>query len=124
MHLRLRCWWRPAERFFFLANRRQPAVLGEGGMGRTMFMAMVVFAPSPSRLAKEKDPDQHTDPHQGKGAGHDKKIHPFWCHPAYGWQCVVHGIKIKSVLKNLPVESYGLSTGVLSPKSIFSRCIR
>jgi hypothetical protein len=50
-----------------------------------MFMAMVVFAPLPSRLAKEKDPDQHTDPHQGKGAGHDKKIHPFWCHPAYGW---------------------------------------
>jgi hypothetical protein len=24
----------------------------------------------------------------------------------------------------LPVESYGLSSGVLSPKSMFSRCIR
>ena len=89
-----------------------------------MFMAMVVFTPPSSRLAKEKDPDQRADRHQQEGAGHDEKIHPGWCHPAYGWQCVIHGIKIKSVLKNLPVESYGLSSGVLSPKSIFSRCIR
>ena len=59
-----------------------------------MFMAMAVFAPASSRLAKEKDPDQHPDPHQGKGPGHDEKIHPYWCHPAYGWQCVIHGIKI------------------------------
>ena len=89
-----------------------------------MFMAMAVFAPSSSRLAKEKDPDQRTDPHQGKGPGHDEKIHPSWWHPAYGWQCVIHDIKIKSGSQKLPVESYGLSSGVLSPKSIFSRCIR
>jgi hypothetical protein len=48
-------------------------------------MAMVVFAPSSSRLAKEKDPDQRTDPHQDKGTDHDEKIPPSWCHPAYGW---------------------------------------
>jgi len=50
-----------------------------------MFMAMVVFTPPSSRLAKEKDPDQRTDPHQGKGTSHDEKIHPFWGHPAYSW---------------------------------------
>lgn len=89
-----------------------------------MLMAMAVFAPPFSGLAKEKDPDQRTDPHQCKGTHHDEKIHPSWCHPAYGWQYVIHGIKIKSVLKNTPAESYGLSSDVLSPKSIFSRCIR
>jgi hypothetical protein len=35
------------------------------------FMAMTVFVPSPARLAQEKDPDQRTDPHQGKDPGHD-----------------------------------------------------
>jgi hypothetical protein len=55
---------------------------------------MAMFAPSSSRLAKEKDPDQRADRHQQEGAGHDEKIHPCWCHPAYGWQCVIHGIKI------------------------------
>ena len=89
-----------------------------------MFMAMAVFAPPFARLAKEKKPDQRADRHQQEDADHDKKIHPSWCHPAYDWQCVIHGIKIKSVLKNLPVENYGLSSGVLSPKFIFSRCIR
>jgi len=66
MHLRLRRWWRPAGRGFFPANRRQPAILGEGGIWRTTFMAMAVFAPSFSRFAKEKNPNQRADRHQGK----------------------------------------------------------
>ena len=86
-------------------------------------MAMAVFAPSSPGLAKKKKPDQRADRYQQEGAGHDEKIHPSRGYPAYGWQCIIHGVK-KSVVKNMPVKSHALSSGVLSPKSMFSRCIR
>jgi hypothetical protein len=59
-----------------------------------MFMALAGFAPSPPWLANEKSPNQRADRHQQDGAGHDEKIHPFWCHTAYGWQCPIHDVKI------------------------------
>jgi hypothetical protein len=50
-----------------------------------MPVVTAVFAPPFSRLAKEKKPDQRADRHQDKGPEHDKKIHPSWGYPAYGW---------------------------------------
>ena len=52
-----------------------------------------------------------------------KKFIHFRRHPARDWYYTAHGIKIKSDLI-LPVESHELSSGTLSLKSIFSRCIR
>lgn len=69
-----------------MANRRQPAGLGEGGIWRTTFLVMaVVFTPSSFFCAKEKKPDEYTDRHQQEGTGHDEKIHPCRGYPAYGW---------------------------------------
>jgi hypothetical protein len=87
-------------------------------------MMMTVNAPALPGFANEENPDQRADAHQRDGAGGDEKVHPSRRHPPYGWQYLIHDIKIKSIPDDLPIKSHGLSSGVLSPKSMFNRCIR
>jgi hypothetical protein len=87
-------------------------------------MMMPVLAAVAPGLAKVKKPDQRAGQYQQKRAEHDEKIHPFRGYPACGWHSVIHGVKIKSGFRVKPVRRQVFSSGILSPKSIFNRCIR